>query len=217
MAEYAIYADGACSGNPGPGGWGFEIWKDGEVIACDSGSSAATTNNIMELQAAIAAVYSLLHGGFPVGRVLLKLDSEYVLKGLFDWMPGWKARGWKTSGKKPVANAGLWQELDLLVSGARAQGWEFEPSWVKGHDGDEGNERVDALAVARRDEARSSVSLEPSEVSKTASSPSSDVRSDITPEQVTHLRQILDGYVSGEHSVRSALLALRANSDLLGL
>ena len=133
---YEIFTDGACSGNPGPGGWGALInGPDGENEL--TGGAADTTNNSMELQAAIEALKSL-----PTGSaVTLTTDSTYVKDGITGWITNWKARGWKTAAKKPVKNVDLWQNLDAEC--ARHQvNWQ----WVKGHAGHAGNERADELA-----------------------------------------------------------------------
>lgn len=138
MNKVVIYTDGACKGNPGPGGWGVFL-KSGvhEKELC--GGEAVTTNNRMELMAVIEALTALKR---PC-EVMLFLDSEYVRKGITEWIHGWKAKGWKTAAKQPVKNADLWQRLDALVSGG---GHKIEWKWVKGHAGDPGNERADALA-----------------------------------------------------------------------
>jgi ribonuclease HI len=131
-----IYTDGACRGNPGPGGWAALLIM-GEHEREISGAETLTTNNRMELTAVIRALEALKR---PVqGRVYT--DSQYVRQGVLEWMPQWKARGWKTADKKPVKNQDLWQELDSLV-----KRHELEWHWVKGHSGNAGNERVDALA-----------------------------------------------------------------------
>ena len=133
-----IYTDGACKGNPGPGGWGAMLTSGGtskEIF----GGELGTTNNRMEMMAVIEALAALKR---PC-RVTLYLDSEYVRKGITEWISGWKARGWRTAAKQPVKNVDLWQKLDALVSsGEHAIDWR----WVKGHAGDPGNERADALA-----------------------------------------------------------------------
>jgi ribonuclease HI len=132
-----IYADGACRGNPGPGGWGvLLIHKDREKEL--SGAEPMTTNNRMELTAAIRALEALKKPGTSA-RVYT--DSQYVIKGIEEWVGGWKARGWKTADKKPVKNQDLWERLDAL-----AAQHSLEWHWVKGHSGVPGNERVDALA-----------------------------------------------------------------------
>ena len=136
MAVVDIYTDGACRGNPGPGGWGALLLL-GEHERELSGAEANTTNNRMELTAVIRALEALKR---PVkGRVFT--DSQYVRQGVLEWMPNWKARGWKTADRKPVKNQDLWQALDALVPVH-----ELEWHWVKGHSGNPGNERVDALA-----------------------------------------------------------------------
>jgi ribonuclease HI len=138
VRQVAIYTDGACKGNPGPGGWGALMLADGAEREL-FGGEAVTTNNRMELMAVIEALTALKR---PC-HVLLYLDSEYVRKGITEWIAGWKARGWRTATKQPVKNVDLWQRLDSLVSGA---GHRIDWRWVKGHSGDPGNERADMLA-----------------------------------------------------------------------
>lgn len=138
MNHVTIYTDGACKGNPGPGGWG--VWlQSGPQSKELWGGEADTTNNRMELTAVIEALSALKR---PC-RVTLYLDSEYVRKGITEWIHGWKAKGWKTAARQPVKNADLWQKLDALVATA---GHQIEWRWVKGHAGDPGNERADTLA-----------------------------------------------------------------------
>ncbi len=131
-----IYADGACRGNPGPGGYGA-IMKYGGQEKELYGYSPHTTNNIMELTAVITALESLK----KKSSVLIVTDSQYVIKGITEWISGWKKRGWKTASKQPVKNQELWQKLDALVSSHNVS-WQ----WVKGHAGHLENERADALA-----------------------------------------------------------------------
>ncbi|MBC7955077.1 MAG: ribonuclease HI [Cytophagales bacterium] len=131
-----IYTDGACKGNPGPGGWGAWL-STGEHEKELFGGEAQTTNNRMELTAVIEALTSLKRSC----DITLYTDSEYVRKGITEWIYGWKTRGWKTADKKPVKNADLWQRLDALRNLHQVD-WR----WVKGHAGDPGNERADALA-----------------------------------------------------------------------
>ena len=138
MNQVVIYTDGACKGNPGPGGWGV-LMQAGPHTKELFGGERETTNNRMQLTAVIEALRALKR---PCD-VTLFLDSEYVRKGITEWIHGWKAKGWKTSTKQPVKNVELWQALDALVSGA---GHRIEWRWVKGHAGDPGNERADALA-----------------------------------------------------------------------
>lgn len=140
-----IYTDGACSRNPGPGGWGaILIYGDTEREL--SGGEAHTTNNRMEILAAIEALEVLKR---PC-RVDLFTDSQYLRQGITEWIHGWKARGWRTASKAPVKNVELWQRLDALVaSGGHRIDWR----WVKGHSGDPGNERADQLANKGVDKA----------------------------------------------------------------
>jgi ribonuclease HI len=133
-----IYTDGACKGNPGPGGWGVLLKSAGTEKEL-YGGEMGTTNNRMELTAVIRGLEALKR---PCA-VTLFLDSQYVLKGITEWLPGWKARGWRTAAKQPVKNVDLWQALDSQVStGGHTIDWR----WVRGHNGDPGNERADALA-----------------------------------------------------------------------
>ncbi len=133
-----IYTDGACSGNPGPGGWGaLMLWNGHEKEM--NGGEAETTNNRMEMMAVIKALEAIK--GSP--KIEIHTDSKYVMQGITEWIAGWKARGWKTAGKKPVKNVDLWQEMDALVAQHNVTFY-----WVKGHDGHPENERADALAVA---------------------------------------------------------------------
>ncbi|HEY6797815.1 MAG TPA: ribonuclease HI [Kineosporiaceae bacterium] len=132
-----IYTDGACSGNPGPGGWGALLRYGSHVKELSGGDVGPTTNNRMELTAAIEALETLTRPS----TVRLHTDSTYVRGGITSWLVGWKRNGWLTSDKKPVKNADLWQRLD-----AAAARHHVEWRWVKGHAGDPGNERADALA-----------------------------------------------------------------------
>ncbi|HEY5762843.1 MAG TPA: ribonuclease HI [Rhodocyclaceae bacterium] len=137
-----IYTDGACRGNPGPGGWGALLRQDGhERSLC--GGEAQTTNNRMELTAVIRALKALKRP--VVARI--HTDSQYVRNGILTWIHGWKRNGWKTSDRKPVKNVDLWQELDQL-----AAQHQLEWIWVKGHAGDPGNEAADQLANRGIDE-----------------------------------------------------------------
>ena len=141
MSTVEIYTDGACRGNPGPGGWGATL-EMGEHFRELSGAEAMTTNNRMELMAVIAALEALKR---PV-PIKLYTDSEYVRRGITEWLKSWKARGWKTADRKPVKNQDLWGRLDAIASRH-----EIEWHWVKGHSGVPGNERVDRLANAAID------------------------------------------------------------------
>lgn len=131
-----IFTDGACKGNPGPGGWGALLrWNGHEKELF--GGEPVTTNNRMELRAVIEALSSVK----PGRRIRLHTDSQYVHKGISTWIHDWKRRGWKTADNKPLKNVDLWQKLDEV-----AAGHQVEWIWVRGHDGHEGNERADALA-----------------------------------------------------------------------
>ncbi|WP_460855242.1 ribonuclease HI [Nocardiopsis coralliicola] len=138
-----IYTDGACKGNPGPGGWGVLLSWGGHDKELYGGESE-TTNNRMELMAAIVALESITRPA----PVRLHTDSTYVRNGITGWIHGWKRNGWRTSTKKPVKNADLWRRLD-----AAAARLDVDWQWVKGHAGDPGNERADLLACKGRDEA----------------------------------------------------------------
>ena len=142
MKAVTLFTDGACRGNPGPGGWGALLRYQGRERELHGGE-AQTTNNRMELMAAIRGLEAL----HEPCEVTLVTDSEYVKKGITEWMANWKKRGWKTAAKKPVANADLWQRLDQATQRHRMH-WE----WVRGHSGHEGNERADALANRGIDE-----------------------------------------------------------------
>ena len=141
MIELTIYTDGACSGNPGPGGWGaLMVARNGTDIIREKeicGGAAETTNNRMELMAAIEALAALDRPS----TVTVVTDSAYVKGGITSWMYGWKKNGWRTASKKPVKNVDLWQRLDD-VQARHSVSWE----WVKGHAGHPGNERADELA-----------------------------------------------------------------------
>ncbi|MDR3397564.1 ribonuclease HI [Pandoraea sp. NPDC087047] len=136
LPQVEIYTDGACKGNPGPGGWGA-LLVAGKHRKEMFGGEPNTTNNRMELLAVIRALEAL---NKPC-HVVLHTDSQYVQKGISEWIHGWKARGWKTAAKEPVKNADLWQTLDAV-----SQKHEIDWRWVKGHAGHEGNEAADQLA-----------------------------------------------------------------------
>ncbi len=138
MNAIEIYTDGACKGNPGPGGWGA-LLKSSDAQKELFGGELETTNNRMEMMAVIEALSALKR---PC-NVTLHVDSQYVLKGITEWVSGWKARGWKTAAKQPVKNVDLWQRLDKLIS---TSGHTIDWRWVRGHNGDPGNEYADMLA-----------------------------------------------------------------------
>lgn len=136
MSQVTLYTDGACKGNPGPGGWGV-VLRYGDHEKHLWGGEPGTTNNRMELRAAIEGLAALRRQC----EVAIYTDSQYVRNGINQWMANWKRNGWKTSARKPVKNAELWQRLDELVQSHRIQ-WH----WVRGHSGNDGNEQADALA-----------------------------------------------------------------------
>ena len=136
MPGLIIHTDGACRGNPGPGGWGVVLDWQGTHKEL-SGAEALTTNNRMELTAAIMGLAALKRPS----AATVQTDSQYVIKGITEWLPAWKVRGWRTADRKPVKNQDLWERLDQLA-GAHTLRWQ----WIKGHSGDPGNERVDELA-----------------------------------------------------------------------
>ena len=142
MTPVEIYTDGACRGNPGPGGWGAVLRYAGREKSLHGGEPQ-TTNNRMELTAAIQALESLKRSC----RVVLITDSQYLRRGITEWLPNWKRRGWRTAERKPVKNADLWQRLDSL-----AARHEIDWRWVRGHNGHPGNEQADRLANQGIDE-----------------------------------------------------------------
>ena len=153
MSAVVIHTDGACKGNPGPGGWGALIEHDGSVVEL-SGGEHATTNNRMEMTAVIRALETLAGGGADVD---LYTDSQYVKNGIETWIHGWKRNGWRTADKSPVKNVDLWKRLDEAL-GQHTVHWH----WVKGHAGHAMNERADQLArdglVAARAGAKGAMS-----------------------------------------------------------
>jgi ribonuclease HI len=144
LDKVSIYTDGACRGNPGPGGWGAILRYGGHEREL-YGYESQTTNNRMELMAAIVALETLKR---PCD-IVLTTDSEYVRKGITEWLAGWKVRGWKTADKKPVKNQDLWERLDQASARHRVR-WD----WIKGHSGHPENERADQLANRAIDEAQ---------------------------------------------------------------
>lgn len=148
MPQFELFTDGACSGNPGPGGWGFILRGDGIAgERLESGGEPATTNNRMELTAVIRGLDCVPDGA----SVTVTTDSEYCVKGLTEWMDGWKRRGWRKSDKSPVMNRELWELLDAHRSRVT-----IRAKWIRGHNQHPENERCDRLAVAAIDEVRRS-------------------------------------------------------------
>lgn len=141
--DVTLYTDGACRGNPGPGGWGV-VLESGQHVKELFGGELETTNNRMEMTAAIEGLKALNRGC----KVAIYTDSQYLRKGVLEWMDGWKRNGWKTSARKPVKNQDLWQSLDQQLDRHTIE-WH----WVKGHSGNPGNERADALANKGTDDA----------------------------------------------------------------
>lgn len=140
MEEIIVYTDGGCSGNPGPGGWGIVVIANGEARQL-SGGEKNTTNNRMELTAAISALSVIQNTpSFNGKKIIVNIDSQYVKNGITVWIKSWKQKGWKTADKKPVKNQDLWQQLDVLNSNLNVE-W----NWVKGHAGIEYNEICDQL------------------------------------------------------------------------
>jgi ribonuclease HI len=137
MTAARIYTDGACNGNPGPGGWAYILNQDGVRTETSGAEPLRTTNNRMEMQAAIEALSALTEPS----EVQVTTDSQYLAIGIIEWLPGWKESHWQTAGRKPVANRDLWEALDLLCQRHKVS-WE----WVRGHSGDADNERCDFLA-----------------------------------------------------------------------
>tara|TARA_B110000444_G_C18785035_1_gene569494 strand:- start:916 stop:1347 length:432 start_codon:yes stop_codon:yes gene_type:complete len=142
VKKIEIYTDGACRGNPGPGGWGVLLIYEG-IKKTLYGGAQDTTNNRMEMQAVIEALKALKSDC----EVSLYTDSKYVMDGINKWLPGWKKRDWQTSNKKPVKNKDLWEILDIAT-----QSYKIEWHWVKGHTGNPGNEKADSLANRGIDE-----------------------------------------------------------------
>lgn len=140
MFDQIIYTDGGCHGNPGPGAWAYRLVDgNGTVVKADSGYEHATTNNRMELMAVISAL-RFASGTFPSVPFTVVTDSEYVRKGITEWIERWRRNGWRTTGRKPVKNEDLWRTLDAL-----AADMELQWAWVKGHAGNEHNEACDQM------------------------------------------------------------------------
>ncbi|MDR2808532.1 MAG: ribonuclease HI [Spirochaetaceae bacterium] len=141
--QMTIYTDGSCSLNPGPGGWAFIILEGTDIIDRGSGAAPETTNNRMELYAVLSAFEKLCSFPTPPDIVQVFSDSQYVVKGITEWIGGWKYNAWKASNKQPVKNKDLWQRLDRIT-----RKFHIEWYWIKGHDGNEYNELCDHAAKA---------------------------------------------------------------------
>ncbi|MBW4417803.1 MAG: ribonuclease HI [Myxacorys californica WJT36-NPBG1] len=223
----SIYTDGACSGNPGPGGWGTVVYfTDGSVQEL-GGAERETTNNRMEMQAAIAALQFLAESE-QTEPIILYTDSEYVKNGITKWIGGWKKKGWKTSTGKPVLNQELWEKLDQLNS--RQVEWRY----VRGHSGDVGNERCDAIARAfslgRMPELKtvdsykqgSIVDMADTQLSQTVpleDGKSSDISENIPREvRVANLRNLVDMlHMAEEIAAKGYLITSSELADLMDI
>ncbi|BAU11163.1 ribonuclease H [Leptolyngbya sp. NIES-3755] len=216
-----IYTDGACSGNPGPGGWGTVIYFGDGTVQELGGYDPETTNNRMEMQAAIAALdYYRSSGQSHV--VALYTDSEYVKNGITKWLPGWKKKGWKTSTGKPVLNQDLWEQLDELDSP------KVEWRYVRGHSGDPGNERCDVIArsfsLGKQPKLKSPDSDPPVaapvlEVPMTDASQASDALENLPREvRVEQLRNLVDTlHMADEIASKGYLISSSELADLMDI
>ncbi|MGG6268328.1 ribonuclease HI [Leptolyngbya sp. AN03gr2] len=216
-----IYTDGACSGNPGPGGWGTVIYFGDGTVQELGGYDPETTNNRMEMQAAIAALdYYRSSGQSHV--VALYTDSEYVKNGITKWLPGWKKKGWKTSTGKPVLNQDLWEQLDELDSP------KVEWRYVRGHSGDPGNERCDVIArsfsLGKQPKLKSPDSDPPAaapvlEVPMTDTSQASDALENLPREvRVEQLRNLVDTlHMADEIASKGYLISSSELADLMDI
>jgi ribonuclease HI len=218
-----IYTDGACSGNPGAGGWGVVVYFDNGTVHELGGGDPATTNNRMEMQAAIAALEFFRNFG-QSEVVALYTDSEYVKNGITKWLPGWKKKGWKTSTGKPVLNQDLWEQLDQLDSP------KVEWRYVRGHSGDPGNERCDVIArsfsqgkLPQLKTPDSQISLpvvsQVSEVVMSDAPISSDSIDSVPREvQVEHLRNVVDTlHMADEIASKGYLITSSELADLMDI
>lgn len=142
-----IYTDGACSGNPGPGGWGVVVYHLDKSVEEFGGSNPSTTNNIQELTAVIEA-FKYIKANHQTETITIYSDSSYVVKGVNEWMPNWYKKGWKKSDKKPILNLELWKEIYSLLHLETVWGCNIHLKLVKGHSGIEGNERADKIATS---------------------------------------------------------------------
>jgi ribonuclease HI len=209
-----LYTDGACSGNPGPGGWGTVAYFDDGSCHELGGRDGATTNNRMEMQAAIAALQFFAQSK-QTAPCILYTDSEYLIKGITQWVKGWKKKGWKTAAGKPVLNQDLWETLDNLDRQVQSQ-TKTPVSWqhVRGHSGDIGNERCDTIARGfsggKPPQLRQRSTMEMSKISPAESNPtepSAPIPSPPEPQIVTMLEEQLIHHDSTEHIPREVRVA----------
>jgi ribonuclease HI len=238
MITYILCADGACSGNPGPGGYAWELWEnavvEGNQVVAGSGSMADTTNNIMELSAALGAFEEFIERSLTPGTVLMRLDSQYVLKGIFEYMKNWKPKGWRTAAGKEVANVDIWKRIDAAVTELVNRGFVLKADWVKGHAGDIGNERVDQKACEMRDQAKlgnNTIGGEDVATIGTGTPQGLDLTAlaagepqpapaaasgDVTPEQVRLMRAIFARFEAGDATMKEVVADVRKNASALG-
>lgn len=233
---YRLIADGACSNNPGNGGYGVQVLQDGANIYRNGGGAASTTNNIMELRGAIDGLVWIANStDLPAGKIYLVLDSEYVLNGLKEWLSNWKKNGFKTAARKPVKNQEEWKLLDKAKERLEQKGFELEFNWVKGHNGHHENEEMDSFAVEMRDAYAAHHSLkdtplptlldldtskgEVTQVEKNFPAPREPKIPDegINQMQIDMMKFILDQYATGNYSVRKALEEIRSQKTALGI
>ncbi len=218
-----IYTDGACSGNPGAGGWGVVVYFENGTVQELGGGSPETTNNRMEMQAAIAALKFFKDSG-QSKVIALYTDSEYVKNGITKWLPGWKKKGWKTSAGKPVLNQDLWEQLDELDSP------KVEWRYVRGHSGDPGNERCDVIARAfsqgkmpqlKMPDLQVSLTLIPNAAEVVMSeSPSSIDAIEVVPREVRveQLRNLVDMlHMADEIASKGYLISSSELADLMDI
>ena len=206
--QIIVYTDGACSGNPGPGGWAFSIRDNADTILYEnSGLEPHTTNNKMELSALLNALQHLVLNTQNEKNVeiILRLDSEYALKGFFEWMDGWQARGWKTASKKPVSNRDEWQTIIKLHDTLINRGMTFKKEWVKGHSDHPGNEAVDTQACKMRDQAKQ----------LTQTNPTHPLELNFSEAQTALMQQIADQWKNNQITTHDMLAKVMENRRFL--
>lgn len=220
---YILYADGSCLENHtpggGPGGWAyqlfFEVHSEDAMVLSGAGSHPSTTNNVMEVRALVSALRDMVEDGIGNCRLLLRLDSNYALNTVFEWMPGYKSRGWRKSDKKPIANLELIQELDAAVIAAQAAGIVLVRDKVKGHSGEAGNETVDKIAAKMSASALDDRGDEAD--AHAAPFPAMTGPGDVTQMQELLMQTILDMHRKGESSVCDVVRHIRENAQALGI